>query len=53
MLQNGDTALHSAALGGHAEVVKMLVKYGAAVDIRNKVIRLADYQMTNKWHHIH
>ena len=37
MLQDGETALHLAALFGHVEVVKMLVKYGAAVDIRNKV----------------
>ena len=37
MLQDGETALHRAALRGHVEVVKMLVKYGAAVDIRNKV----------------
>ena len=37
MLQDGETALHWAALRGHVEVVKMLVKYGAAVDIRNKV----------------
>ena len=37
MLQYGDTALHKAAKGGHVEAVKMLLKYGAAVDIRNKV----------------
>ena len=37
MLQDGESALHKAALEGHVEVVKMLVKYGAAVDIRNKV----------------
>ena len=37
MLQSGETALHVAALKGHVEVIKMLVKYGAAVDIRNKV----------------
>ena len=36
MLQNGDTALHHAALHSHIEVVKTLVKYGASVDIRNK-----------------
>ena len=40
MLQYGDTALHWAARGGHIEVVKMLVKYGAAVDTRNKVLPL-------------
>ena len=35
--QNGETALHKAAEEGPVEVAKMLVKYGAAVDIRNKV----------------
>jgi ankyrin repeat protein len=37
MLQNGDTALHEAAAKGHPEVINLLVKHGAAVDIRNKV----------------
>ena len=37
MLQYGETALQKAAVRGHMEVVKILVKYGAAVDIRNKV----------------
>ena len=37
MLQDGDTALHEAAKRGKVEAVKVLVKYGAAVDIRNKV----------------
>ena len=37
MLQQGYTALHMAALGNHAEVVKMLIGCGAAVDIRDKV----------------
>ena len=37
IVQNGETALHQAALRGYnVEVVKMLVDYGAAVDIRNK-----------------
>ena len=35
-IQDGETALHDAALHGYVEVVKMLVDYGAAVDIRNK-----------------
>ena len=37
MLQDGETALHRATREGCVEVIKMLVKYGAAVDIRNKV----------------
>ena len=37
MLQDGWTALYWAAFKGHVEVIKMLVKYGAAVDIRDKV----------------
>ena len=37
MLQDGKTALHLAARYDHVEVVKMLVHYRAAVDIRNKV----------------
>ena len=37
MLQDGETALHKAALIGHVEEVKMLIDYGAAVDIRDKV----------------
>ena len=35
-IQDGETALHRAALCGYVEVVKMLVDYGAAVDIRNQ-----------------
>ena len=35
-IQDSETALHQAALRGYVEVVKMLVNYGAAVDIRNK-----------------
>ena len=43
MLQDGVTALHRAAVWGHAHVVKLLVDYGAAVDIRSKVITLSEY----------
>ena len=42
MLQNGETALHKAALRGDVEVVQLLVKYGAAVDIRSKVSHSID-----------
>jgi ankyrin repeat protein len=38
MLQDGDTALHYAAARGHPEVINLLVKHGAAVDIRGKVV---------------
>jgi ankyrin repeat protein len=37
ILQYGDTALHQAAARGRVAVVKALVDYGAAVDIRNEV----------------
>ena len=37
MLQDGETALHWAAMNGKVKVVKILVKYEAAADIRNKV----------------
>ena len=43
MLQDGDTALHQAAqrsYGSYIEVVKLLVKYGASVDIANMVASL-------------
>ena len=38
MLQGSETALHKAALKGHVQVVKMLVKYGAEVDIRSNMV---------------
>ena len=38
MIQNGETALHRAALHEHVEVVKTLVDYGAAADIRNQAL---------------
>ena len=37
ILQVGQTVLFKAAERGHAETVKMLVDYDAAVDIRDKV----------------
>ena len=37
MLQDGETALFRAALRGRVKIVKMLVDYGAAVDVRDKV----------------
>ena len=40
MLQYGETTLHKAALRGDVEVVQLLVKYGAAVDIRDMVFYL-------------
>ena len=35
MLQYGDAALHEAAYRGHAEIIKLLSDYQAAVDITN------------------
>ena len=34
LLQYGHTALHVAATQGEVETINLLVKYGAAVDIR-------------------
>ena len=33
--EHGDTALHYAALGGHYEVISILVTHGAKMDIKN------------------
>ena len=38
MLQDGHTALHWAVTGDQIEIINLLVKHGAAVDIRNKVV---------------
>ena len=38
MLQYGETALHKVALRDHVEIINLLVKHGAAVDIRGKVV---------------
>ena len=38
MLQDGQTALFHAAYWGGAAAVKMLVDYGATVDIQDKVV---------------
>ena len=46
MLQNGETALHLGALRGYV-VVQMLVKYGAAVDIKIKVSHSTDRHHKN------
>lgn len=35
--QNGWTPLHDASDEGHVEVVKLLIKSGAQLDIKNKV----------------
>ena len=40
MFQDGDTALHDAAYNNSAEVIPLLVKYGAVLDIRNEVLFL-------------
>ena len=33
-----NTALHIAALGGHSEVVKLLIAHGADINLQAKVI---------------
>ena len=40
MLQDGDTALHWTAYYDRAEVILLLVKHGAVLDIRNMVLIL-------------
>ena len=40
MLQSGETALHDAASNDRAEVIPLLVRHGAVLDIRNKVLIL-------------
>ena len=36
--QDGESALFTAACEGNVNVVKMLVDYGAVVDLSNKVV---------------
>ena len=38
MLQYGRTAIHVATMKDKAEVINLLVKHGAAVDIRDEVV---------------
>ena len=38
MLQDGWDTLYWAAINDHPEVIKLLLNYGAAIDIRTKVI---------------
>lgn len=33
LIQIGETALHLACMGGHAEIVRLLLQYGASRDI--------------------
>ena len=49
MLQYGLTALHVAAVWGKVEVINLLVKHGAAVDIRDKVVSY----LTGVWGDLH
>ena len=37
VMQNGSTALHCAAVEGHADVVDVLVDHGAVVEAKDKV----------------
>ena len=41
VLQDGETALHEAALRGRVAAVKTLVECGASVDIRNTVYTIS------------
>ena len=36
-VQNGESALHAAALFGHTKIVKELVEAGTKTDLKNKV----------------
>ena len=48
-VQSGQTALYWAAYEGYANIVQMLVDYGAAVDLgRNKVTNY-NYLLTCRW----
>ena len=37
LLQDGDTALHKAASGGHCDVLQLLIDAGMSVDIKGRV----------------
>ena len=39
LLQNGWTPLHFACYEGHTEVVEILIKHGAQLDIRDEVLK--------------
>ena len=38
IIQNGNTALHLAAIGGHSDCIKVLIQKGADVHMINKVL---------------
>ena len=40
LLQDGWTPLLFACSGGHKEVVEILIKHGAELDMKNKVLSL-------------
>ena len=37
LLQDGSTALHTAAYNNHPKIIKVLVTYGADIKVVNKV----------------
>ena len=47
LMQEGDTGLIFAAMGGHFDTVKLLIDRGAKIDIRNKVIRRLGLGLSN------
>ena len=48
-VQSGETALHWAALDGYADIVQLLVDYGAAVDLGRDKVTNHDYLLTCGW----
>ena len=48
-VQSGETALYWAANGGYANIVQMLVDYGAAVDLGRNEVTNHDYLLTCGW----
>ncbi len=40
-MQDGRTALHKATYSGHHDMVQLLLRRGAAVNVQDKVMQLA------------
>lgn len=50
-LQRGWTALMSASKNGHANVVEILLQYGASMDMQDEV--RTDFILCMEWHVMH